>query len=66
MSIQAVRKTGFLVEDGVLWGRVIGYLRYSTDPTGLALANVLDVIRAQNFYEPIQTSLIVEEIQEVA
>lgn len=66
MSIQAIRKTGFLVEDPYLWGHVIGYLKCSASSEARGLAAQLDSTRAANYYEPIQPKLIVDEIEEVA
>lgn len=67
MSIQATRKTGFLIEDGILLGKVIGLLRYDlgSDEARIA-ASALDAIRAKSYYEPVQPLLIdVSEIEEV-
>jgi hypothetical protein len=65
--IQTIRKTGFLVEDGTKLGTAIAYLRdYSircAEPHARALADYLDGIRAENYYEPLPA---VEQIEEVA
>lgn len=66
MSIQAIRKTGFLIEDATLLGSVIGYLRCRTnDQFAIGLAASLDAIRALPYYEPVQPKLITEQIEEV-
>lgn len=66
MSIQAIRKTGFLVEDPHLWGHVIGYLKCSASSEARGLAAQLDSILAMGYYEPLQPKLIVDEIEDVS
>jgi hypothetical protein len=67
MSIQAIRKTGFLIQDGILWGKVVGYLMYDCeDAQAREMGRTLDAIRANNYYEAIQPQLTdVQEIEVV-
>jgi hypothetical protein len=68
--IQATRKTGFLIEDGATLGRAIVLLRDSASSANdRALRNIadwLDAIQVQTYYEPVQPKLITEQIEEVA
>lgn len=65
--ISATRKTGFLIEDGTKMGSIIGCLRayaaFVHDSQMRDLADSLDSLRAQTYYEPAP---LVEQIAEVA
>jgi hypothetical protein len=55
--MKVYQKTGFLIERGTEYSTVVWALRKAGE---VELANKLDRIRAQTYYEPVPRSLDVE------
>ncbi|HTF70248.1 MAG TPA: hypothetical protein VK638_46985 [Edaphobacter sp.] len=67
MTIQAIRKTGFLVEDGSKFGTAVGYLQaqaaWDNNAELMEIARYLDSLRAENYYLKVPAT---EEIEVIA
>lgn len=70
MSIQAIRKTGFLIENASWLGKSIVILQDAAMKTNypelIGIANWLNELQVGTYYAPVQPKLIADEIEEVA